>query len=250
MFGRVGLTWGVTIGLLICIAWTVKLRGGCAAVFWLPGVFRPLVSRQWAEHHIDGSANQFWGRIRMPEGGNVFKKSPDQLKPEFGVRHFAPAKLEHNLHLHLFAEEIDRVARLDPQIMRVDFRAELDFLYLIGVLVLFGLFVLLGLFVAEFAEVHKPANRRRGSGGDFHQIHRIGAGQIDRFAERQDSELFAIDSYYPHLAGTNFPVYPDKRSGRRRRAWRKRAAQDTLVGFDLFMQTAIKTDTGTMPGYS
>ena len=49
-------------------------------------------------------------------------------------------------------------------------------------------------------------------------------------AELKDAELFAIGPNYPDFAGTDLPVYPNEWTGRRRRTWRKRATQDTLVG--------------------
>ena len=84
-----------------------------------------------------------------------------QLKAEFRVGHFAAAEFQDHLDLHVLAQEIDGVAQLDAEIMRVNLRAELDFLDLVGVLVLAGFLVLLGLFVAELAEIHQPADRRR-----------------------------------------------------------------------------------------
>ena len=44
-------------------------------------------------------------------------------------------------------------------------RAELHFLDLVGVLMLLGFLVLLGLFVAELAEIHDAADRRRRRSG-------------------------------------------------------------------------------------
>src|ERR1700722_11319272 len=99
---------------------------------------------------------------------------------------------------------------------------------------LLRLLVLLGLFIAELAEIHQPANRRRGARRDFHEVHAISAGLVERIAQGDDAELLAVHSDDSNFAGTDFPVYPDKRSGRRRSAWRERAAQDTLVGLNLF----------------
>ena len=71
---------------------------------------------------------------------------------------------------------------LDAKIMRVDVRAKLDFLHLVGVLVFARFLIPLGLFVAEFAKIHQSANRRHSLRVDFDQIHLLGAGQIDRIA--------------------------------------------------------------------
>jgi hypothetical protein len=114
-------------------------------------------------------------------------------------------------------------------------------------MVLAGFFFLLGLFVAELAEVHQAADGWNGVGGNFNEIHSLGAGEIEGFAERQDAQLIMIRSDDPDFAGTNLAVDPDKGSGRRR-TWSKRATQDTPVRLNLFMQLFSNTQTGTMPG--
>jgi hypothetical protein len=68
-------------------------------------------------------------------------------------------------------------------------------------------------------------------------------GQVERVGQRDDAELFAVNSDDPDFAGANFAVDPDKRS-RRKIAWRKRAAQDTLVGCGITVGFRIK-QTGT-----
>ena len=100
----------------------------------------------------------------------------------------------------------------------------------VGVLVFSGFLFLLRLFVAELAVVHQPADGRRRVGRDFDQVHSLGAGQVDRLAELQNTELFAVLCDDPDFAGTNFPVDPDERTSERRRTRRERAAQDTLDG--------------------
>jgi len=52
------------------------------------------------------------------------------------VGHFPAAELEHDLDLHVFAEEINGVGQLDAEVMRVNLGAELDFLDLVCVLML------------------------------------------------------------------------------------------------------------------
>src|ERR1043166_3320819 len=97
-------------------------------------------------------------------------------------------------------------------------------------LVLLGFFVLLRLLVAELAKIHQAANGGRRVGGDFDEIHAVGARQIEGFAQANDTELFAIYPDDPDFAGTDLPVNPDERRGRRSGTWSKRAAQDTLAG--------------------
>jgi hypothetical protein len=68
-------------------------------------------------------------------------------------------------------------------------------------------------------------------------------GQVERVGQRDDAELFAVNSDDPDFAGADFAVDPDKRN-RRKIAWRKRAAQDTLVGCGITVSFRIK-QTGT-----
>ena len=84
----------------------------------------------------------------------------DDLEADFGVRHFAAAKFQRDLHLHVFAQKIDGVHQLDAEVVRVNARAQLHFLDDGGVLMLLGFLFLLGHFVTEFAEIHEAADGR------------------------------------------------------------------------------------------
>jgi hypothetical protein len=131
------------------------------------------------------------------------------------VSHFATAEFESDLHLHVLAEKLHGMADLDPEVMRINLRTKLDFLDLGGVLVLLGFLVALGLFVAVFAEIDHPANRRNGCGSDLDQVNAVAAGQVQRFTQTHDAELLAVETDYPDFAGTDFPINPDERTGRR-----------------------------------
>ena len=120
------------------------------------------------------------------------------------------------------------MVRFEKEIVRVNLRAKLDFLDLVGVLVLPGFLVLLGLFVTELAEIDEAADGRGGRGSDFDEIHTAGAGEIESVAERKDAQLLVVNPDNPHFAGTNLAVYPEERSGGRR-PWGKGATQDTPV---------------------
>lgn len=108
---------------------------------------------------------------------------------------------------------------------------------------LLGILFLLGLFVTVFAEIHEPADRRRGGGGDLDEVNPVLPREIDRVVQRDDAELFAVNSDDPDFAGADFAVDPDKRS-RRKSTWGIRAAQDTLVGCGITVVFRIK-QTGT-----
>ena len=120
--------------------------------------------------------------------------------------------------------------------MRINLRAKLNLFDLGGMLMLLGFLLALGLLVAELAEVHYPADGRRGVGGDLDQVQPVGARQGERIPEAENPELSAIRPDHPDLTGANLPVNPDERSGRRRITRGKRETQDTLLGWLLFMQ--------------
>ena len=107
----------------------------------------------------------------MTEGGDFAGEFFDLLKTDFLVGHLAAAELEHDLHLHFFAEEIDGMGQLHAEIVQLDFRAELDFLHLVGVLMFFGFLFLLVLLVAILAEVDHATDGRLGVGGDLDKVH-------------------------------------------------------------------------------
>ena len=54
-----------------------------------------------------------------------------------------------------------------------------------------------------------------------------------------DAELIAVHPDDADFAGADFAVDPDERS-RRGIAWRKRAAQDTLVGCGIILKCRIR----------
>jgi hypothetical protein len=136
------------------------------------------------------------------------------------------------------------VGQFDAEVVRVYARAQLHFLDDGGVLVLLGFLFLLGDFVAVFAEIDEAADRRDSGGGYFHQIHPMMAGEVHRLRKGQDAKLVAVNPDDTDFAGTDFAIDPDERS-RRGIAWRKRAAQDTLVGCGIFLKCRIKETANT-----
>ena len=79
----------------------------------------------------------------MAVGSDFLNEFSHHLEAVFLVRHFAAAEAQRDLDFHLLAEEVDGMAQFNPEIVRIDRRAELDFLDLVGVLVLFGFLFLL-----------------------------------------------------------------------------------------------------------
>jgi hypothetical protein len=122
----------------------------------------PLGARQRTEHDVDAFADELGRRVGMAERRQALDQLLDLLETEFLVRHLAAAETQGDFDLHVLAQKIDRVLLFDAEIVRVDVRAELDFLDLVGVLVFARFLVPLGLFVAELAKINQPANRRHG----------------------------------------------------------------------------------------
>jgi hypothetical protein len=82
---------------------------------------------------------------------------------------------------------------------------------------LLGFLVSLGLLVPVFSEINQAAYGRGRVWGNLNQVHTVIACHGQGVAERQNTQLLAIDTNNPDFAGTDFPVYPDERNGRRRR---------------------------------
>jgi len=144
-----------------------------------------------------------------------FDETFDLLETVFLVRHFAAAKFQGDLHLHIFAEEFDGVMHFDAEIMRINAGAELDFFDFRGVLALFGFLFLLRLLVTKLAEVHQPADRRIRRGCNLNQVNAVAAGLVQRVLQRENAKLCAVNADDAHFAGTDFPVYLNKRATRR-----------------------------------
>jgi len=153
----------------------------------------------------------------MPVWRKIRQEFVHDLETDLSMGHFAPSEFEGHFDLHILAQEIHGMLDFYAEIMRIDLRAELDFLDFVRVLMLLGFLVPLGLLVTVLAKVHQAANWRGGVRGNLNQVHRVGARQVQGVPEAQNPELIAIHSDNPDLAGTYFPVYSNERSGRRRR---------------------------------
>lgn len=81
------------------------------------------VTRQRTDHQIDSATYELGREIGMAERRDLFDELLDDLKADFGVRHFATTKFQGDFHLHVFAQEIDGVLHFDAEIMRVNARA-------------------------------------------------------------------------------------------------------------------------------
>jgi hypothetical protein len=191
---------------------------------------RPLVSWQRAYHNVNPAPNQLRGEVGVPKWCDLRKKLGNYLEAELRMCHLASTEFQRHLHLHVFTQEIHCVTNLYSQIVWVNLRAQLNLFDLRRVLVFPRLFLPLRLFVAELAIVDQATNRRSRVGRNLHQVNRVGARHIERIPKGQHPEHLAVSPDDPDFTGTDFPIYPEKRSGRRRRTGRKRATQDTLTG--------------------
>ena len=153
----------------------------------------------------------------MAKGRDLGKEFVNDLKTDLCMGHFTSAEFEGDFHLHILAEKINCVLDFDAEIVRIDLGAELDLFDFRRVLVLLGFFVAFGLFVAELAEIHQAANGRVGIRRDLDQVHPIGSRHVQGVPETQHPQLLAIHPDDTDLPGTDLPIYPDERTGRRRR---------------------------------
>src|SRR5262249_25743773 len=191
-------------------------RGSWAAPFELARVLGAFIARQRTDHHINSPAIQLSLKIRMPVSSDFREKFFDDLESKFGVRHLTAAELERDLHFHVLAKKIDGMPNFYTEIMRINFRAQLNFFDFGGMLMLLGFFITFGLLVAVLAIIHQSANRRSGVGSNLNQIHAIGPSHCECVTQGQHPQLFAINPDYPDFARTDLAIYPDKRTGRRR----------------------------------
>jgi len=81
--------------------------------------------------------------------------------------------------------------------------------------VFLGILFLLGLFVTVFAEIHEPADRRRGGGGDLKTRSTLScrARLIASFSEMNTEFVLPSNSNDPDFAGADFAVDPDNEAG-------------------------------------
>lgn len=208
-------------------------------------IFAAFVPRQRADHYVDAPTNEFRRKIGMAVGCYIGKKFVYDGEADLGVRHFAAAKFQGDLHLHVFAQKINCVRQLDAEVVRINARAQLHFLDDGSVVVFLGFLFLLGDLVTVFSEIHQAADGRHGCGGDFDEVNAVLAREVQRVGELDDAELLAVHCDDPDFAGADFAVDPDERGGRRI-AWGKRAAQGAgstgtvLVGCGITVNFGIK----------
>ena len=165
----------------------------------------------------------------MSPRGHFLDEIVHLLEAELLVGHFTTTETERHLYLHLFAEEVDGMLQLNAKVMRVDVGAKLDLLNLIRVLVLLGFLFLLGLLVTELAVIDQFTNRRIGVRSDFDEIHAAVAPERDGITEGHHPQLTAFGVDDTDLAGTDFAINANERSGRSRTTRSERAIQDTLT---------------------
>ena len=89
--------------------------------------------------------------------------------------------------------------------------------------------VFLGVLVSQAMPLFKAVQKKTDR---INQVMRetLSGVRVIRAFVRDDFEQRRFEQANADLTGTDFPIYPNKRSGRRRRTRRKRATQDTLVG--------------------
>jgi hypothetical protein len=123
-----------------------------------------------SEYHNHLPALQLRLQFDLGNSYGLFLHLDKELHAEFLVRHFAAAEAKRHLDLIAFLEKLLHGAHLNLVVMRVDIRAELDFLDLDGLLLFSRLRGLLLGLEPMFSEIHDLADRDFSVCSDFNEI--------------------------------------------------------------------------------
>ena len=140
----------------------------------------------------------------MTVGRDVLNELVDYLEADFLVRFLPTAEAELNAHFHIIAQELDRMIALGCQIMRVDYRRNLNLLHLARSgpdVRLFFRFL-----VQEFAVIQNSAHGRRRMRHDFDQVELFALGEAKRIVEGHHTQLLFIVIDNPDFARANLPI--------------------------------------------
>src|SRR6202163_3521555 len=129
-----------------------------------------------------------------------------QPDAEFLMRHLPPAKAQRDLGFVAFAEESDQIPQVDLVIALVSAGPEFDFLDLDLLELEPCLMLALGFAILELAEIHDPANRRLGQGGNIQQIEFRVLSLCDRVRNRHDAKLFTFHAYQANFGSIDLAV--------------------------------------------
>jgi len=119
---------------------------------------------------------------------------------------FTPAEEERNLYLVPLFEEPFDIPELELKIMVFGPRPDFDFLYMNNGLVFLRFLAPLVLLVFIFPVIHDPADRRRSSRGDLHQIQTLFLGEPDGLFDGQNPDLFSVGIDDPHFRRPDLSV--------------------------------------------
>jgi hypothetical protein len=124
-------------------------------------------------------------------------------RAELTVRHLASAKPDRGFNFVAALQPFARV--FHPVVVVVIVRAgpKLDFLDGDRHLLLLRLVCLLLGFVLKLSEVNNSANRRIGSGSNFHQIQTLFPGGANCVSNIQDAKLLSLFADYSDLGNTD-----------------------------------------------
>src|SRR5689334_21681977 len=170
------------------------------------GIFTPLrvlLLRHQQHRHV----SSFEPR-RDVELRDVLHLAHDRIQhiaPELRVGDLAATEEHRYFHSLAALDESADILDFINEVVAVGARSHLDFFdrrndrFLAALRFLF-------LLVAEFAVVHHAANRRVRLRRHFDQIHPEALDRLERFVQRHDAQLTAVDADHPHLPGTNLMI--------------------------------------------
>ena len=132
-------------------------------------------------------------------------KAINDFEAIFLVRFLPAFEAQFHSHLHVVAKEADRMSQLDAEIVRVDDRAELDFLHL-SLLTALGFLLFLGLLVTKLSIIHDAADGWDCRGCDLDKIQSFGIGQFQCVAQWHNPELLLLVIDDTDFASANLSV--------------------------------------------
>src|SRR5687767_1995012 len=124
----------------------------------------------------------------------------EHLSAQFRMGNFSAAEENRDFDSLPFADELANVAYFMLDVVSIGARTHFNF-FDFHDRRLFAAMRALLLLVAKFAVIHHPANRRLGIGRDFDQVHFQRVHLLERFVQRQHTELLALGSDHPDFTG-------------------------------------------------
>lgn len=141
---------------------------------------------------------------------HIHDEAVDDLVAQVAVRHLAATETQAGLHLVAIVQEADSLVLLRLVVVLIHGNGELNFLDDDNLLLLARSAVALVLLVEILAVILDAADGGNGVWGDFHEIQRTFARDLQRVERGHDAKLFAIFIDHADFARADFFVGADE----------------------------------------